>query len=53
MRPDDVNINSAVSDSEDEISYYYQRNLVSYLRLKKKFQRKECKVLLREENKII
>ena len=26
MRPDDVNINSAISDSENEISFYYQKN---------------------------
>ncbi len=49
MRPDDVNINSAVSDSEDEISYYYQKKLSQLSTIKKEISTQRMQGFIKEK----
>lgn len=49
MRPDDVNINSAISDSENEISFYYQKKLSQLSTIKKNISTERMQGKIKEK----
>lgn len=49
MRPDDVNINSAVSNSENEITFYYQKKLSQLSTIKKNISKERMQGFVKEK----
>ena len=49
IRPEDININSAVSNSEDLVTYYFQKNLSQLGTIKKDKAQKRMQGLIKEK----
>ena len=49
IRPDDVNINSAVSNSESEITFYYQKKLSQLSTVKKEISKERMQGFVKEK----
>ena len=49
MRPNDLNINSAVSNTEDEITFYYQKKLSQLSTIKKDISKIRFQGLIKEK----
>ena len=49
MRPDDVNINSSISDSENEIYFYYQKKLSQLSKIKKNISTERMQGKIKEK----
>tara|TARA_Y100001958_G_C21228021_1_gene553494 strand:- start:1728 stop:2318 length:591 start_codon:yes stop_codon:yes gene_type:complete len=49
LRPDDVNINSAISSSDEEINFYYQKKLSQLSTIKKEISKQRMQGKIKEK----
>ena len=53
IRPDDININAAVSEADGEITYYHQKKISQLNTIKKEEAKKRMQGLIKEKRRLL